>query len=80
MSIELLRSAFLWCAVLNYVVLLVWFLIFVLSHTWLYRLCSRWFRLTSEQFDAINLGGIVVYKAAILLLNLVPYLALRILG
>jgi hypothetical protein len=60
--------------------MLVWFLLFVLPHSWLYRLCSRWFRLTLEQFDVINFGGIVLYKAAILLLNLVPYLALRIIG
>ena len=80
MSIEVVRNAFLWCAVLNYALMLVWFLLFVLPHSWLYRLCSRWFRLTLEQFDVINFGGIVLYKAAILLLNLVPYLALRIIG
>jgi len=80
MSIEMVRSALLWCAVLNYVLLMVWFLLFVLPHGWLYRLCSRWFRLTLEQFDVINFSGIVLYKVAILLLNLVPYLALRIIG
>lgn len=80
MSIEVVRSALLWCAVLNYVVMLFWLLLFVLPHSWLYRICSRWFSLTSEQFDVINFGGIVLYKVAILLLNLAPYLALRIVG
>lgn len=78
MSLEVVRSTLLWCAVLNYLVMLFWFLLFVLPHRWLYRICSRWFPLTSEQFDVINFSGIVLYKVAILLLNLVPYLALRI--
>jgi len=80
MSIEVVRSALLWCTFLNYAVLLVWFLLYALPHNWLYRLWAKWFRLTLEQFDAINFTGIVLYKAGILLLNLVPYVALRIVG
>jgi hypothetical protein len=80
MSIDVVRNAFLWCAGLNYVLMLFWFLLLVLPHSGLHRLCSRWFRLTLEQFDIINFSGIVLYKVAILLLNLVPYLALRIIG
>jgi hypothetical protein len=44
----------------------------------MYRLHGRWFRLSPEQFDAIHYGAMAVYKIGILLLNLVPYLALRI--
>jgi hypothetical protein len=74
------RSALLWCTFLNYALLLVWLLLYMLPHNWLYRLWAKWFRLTLEQFDAINFTGIVLYKAGILLLNLVPYVALRIVG
>jgi len=80
MSIEVVRSALLWCTFLNYALLLVWLLLYMLPHNWLYRLWAKWFRLTLEQFDAINFTGIVLYKAGILLLNLVPYVALRIVG
>ena len=80
MRIETLRDALLWCAVMNYGLLIVWFLLFVLSHEWFYRICSRWFRLTVEQFDAINFAGIALYKLGVLLFNLVPYIALRIVG
>jgi hypothetical protein len=61
MSIDVVRSALLWCTVINYVLLMVWFLLFVLAHQWFYRLCARWFRLTEEQFDAINFAGIAFY-------------------
>ncbi|MDR3633272.1 MAG: hypothetical protein P4L84_05500 [Isosphaeraceae bacterium] len=80
MSIELVRSALLWCTAINYGLLLVWFFIFVLPHGRLYRLWGRWFRLSVEQFDAVNFAGIALYKTGIILFNLVPYLALRIVG
>ena len=80
MSIDVVRNAFLWCTVINYVVLLTWFLLYVLPHRWLYRLWARWFPLTAEQFDAINFAGIALYKLGILLFNLAPYVALRIVG
>jgi hypothetical protein len=33
---------------------------------------------TEEQFDGFNLQGIILFKIAIILFNLVPYIALRI--
>jgi hypothetical protein len=38
----------------------------------------RWLRLSAEQFDAINYGGILLFRMGIILFNLVPYIALRI--
>jgi len=80
MSVDVVRNFFLWCTVINYLVLAVWFLLLVLPHQWLYRLWGKWLRLTTEQFDAINFAGIALYKLGILLFNLVPYVALRIVG
>jgi hypothetical protein len=77
---EMARNALLWCAVLNYGLVVVWFLLYVLAREWLYRLWGRWFRLTAEQLDTINFAGMVLYKVGILLFNLVPYVALRIVG
>ncbi len=42
----------------------------------LHRLWGRWFRLSTEQFDIINIGGITIYKIGILLFNIVPCIAL----
>jgi hypothetical protein len=77
---DAIRELLLWCAGINYTVLLVWFLVFTFAHGWMYRLHGRWFRLSPEQFDAIHYAAMAVYKIGILLLNLVPYLALRIVG
>ena len=74
------RSMLLWCAIVNYTMLITWFLMMVLPHEWLYRLWGRWFRLTREQFDAVNFAGIVFYKVLIILFNLVPFIVLLFVG
>ncbi len=78
MTIEVFRGVLAWSAVINLGLLLWWFLFFSLAHDWTYRLHGKWFKLTTEQFDALHYGGMAVFKLGILLFNLVPYLALRI--
>ena len=78
MTIEVVRRALLRCTVINYGILLVWFLVFILAHDWIYNLHDRWFRLSVEQFDMLHYAGISIYKIGIILLNLVPYIALHI--
>lgn len=74
------RDFLLWSTIVNYLVLLLWFGVFVLARGWMYRLHSRWFRLSEERFDTIHYAGMAAYKIGILLFNLVPFLALVILG
>ena len=80
MTTNVARQFLLWCTVIDYGVLLVWFLAFALAHDWLHRLHGRWFRLSREQFDALHYGGMSIFKIGILLFNLVPLVALSILG
>ena len=80
MSIDIIRSTLGWCTVINYGVLMVWVLVFMYAHDWMHRLHSQWFRLPAEQFDAIHYAGMAIYKLAILLFNLIPYIALLIVG
>lgn len=80
MNIVTLRDLLLYCTTINFGVLALWGLFFLLPHEWLYRLWGRVFRLSAEQFDTINVAGILFYKLGILLFNLFPYLALRIVG
>lgn len=78
MTVNELKEFLLCCLVINYSILLLWFGVFVMSHDWLYRSHTRWFRLSFEAFDALNYGGMAIYKVGIILLNLVPLLALCI--
>ena len=78
MTIEQIRDVLAWCSVINIGLLLWWFLMFALAHDFVYRLHGKWFRLTVERFDAIHYAGMAFFKIGIFLLNIVPYLALRI--
>jgi hypothetical protein len=78
MSIETARSFFLWCSVINYAVLLLWVALALFGRDGVLRLWSRGFRISPEQFDMINIGGITLYKTGIILFNLVPCIALYV--
>jgi len=52
-------------------------LLYLLAGNCLYRIGGEWFRLSREQFNAFQYGGIVLYKLGIVLFNLVPYIVLR---
>ncbi|MDH3283688.1 MAG: hypothetical protein OEQ13_03035 [Acidobacteriota bacterium] len=80
MTVEMIRDALAWCAVLNVGLLIWWFLFFVLVHDWMYRIHGTWFKLSVERFDAIHYVGMAVFKIAIWMFNIVPYLALCIVG
>ena len=78
MSIEIIRDILAWCAVLNFALLLLWFLLFTCAHNWVFRLHGRWFPLSEEKFNEIHYAAMAFYKLSFILLNLVPYLAIRI--
>jgi hypothetical protein len=62
MSIAMVRRALLWCAVINYGILLVWFLFFTLAHDWMYQFHGRWFHLSVEQFDMLHYAEMSIFQ------------------
>ncbi len=78
MKVETAQSFFLWCTVINFGILLLWSLVFKLAHDWHYRMTSKWFRVSVEQYDLLIFWGVTLFKVAILVFSLVPYLALCI--
>lgn len=80
MDLSTLRDVLLWSMVVNYAILLVWFVVFSRAHDAVYRMHTRWFRLSPETFDALNYGGMAVYKIGVLLLNVVPLIAVALSG
>jgi hypothetical protein len=66
----------LYTALVNYAVLIVWFLAFMAARDWLYRVHTNWFKLSPDEFDAIHYGGMAVYKLGILLFNVAPLVGL----
>ena len=80
MTLETVRDVFAWCTVINSGLFLFWFLCFRLGRGWIHRYHGKWFHISADKFDAIHYGSMIVFKSGIILFNLVPYLALRIVG
>jgi len=80
MTVEGLRCVLGWCSVINMGLLLWWFLFFAFARDWVYKMHSRWFKISKESFEVIHYGGIAFFKICILVFNVVPYIALRIVG
>ena len=78
MTPEAIRSVLAWCTLMNLLLLLFWFAYFRMAHDWLYGIHRRWFDIAADKFDTIHYGAMAGFKLGIILFNLVPYLALRI--
>ncbi|WP_228124668.1 DUF6868 family protein [Glaciimonas soli] len=76
MDIHLLKEILLWCAIINYALLLMWAGIFIFAHDWLFRWHKWWFTFSVETFDALHYAGMGIYKIAIWLFLLVPLIVL----
>ena len=80
MTVELFLDFLGLCAVINIGLLLFWVLWLALAHDFVYRVHGRFLKLSIEKFDAIHYTGMVFFKMCIFVFNIVPYLALRIIG
>lgn len=78
MTLEMLQSVLGWSAIINMAILLWWFLIIMYARDWIYQLHSKFYDITKEHFNLLHYAGIMLYKIAIWLLFIVPYIALRI--
>jgi len=80
MDIEFVTAFFMWCSIINGGLLLFWTLMWMLSPNLVYKTQSSWFPMPREQFDLVMYKFIGLFKIMFLVFNLVPYLALQIVG
>lgn len=80
MNIQLLKSFFMWSATINFGVLILWFLAIAAWKESFYKLQTRWFPMSKERLIVCNYVMYGLYKLAIILFNLVPWLVLSILA
>jgi hypothetical protein len=78
MSAAQIESVLLWCTAINYCLLIAWVLIATLARIPWQRMQTRIFHVSAEGVDDLNWAGIALYKLAIVMFNLVPYIALRL--
>ncbi|HIO92306.1 MAG TPA: hypothetical protein EYG68_05595 [Leucothrix mucor] len=80
MDMQTLTLFFMWCTIINGGILTLWSIFFMFSPDLIYRLQSRWFPVPRETFSAIFYLLIGLFKIFFLTFNLVPYLALLMMG
>jgi len=77
MTLENMTFVLGWAAVLNYLVLILWFIIFAAGSNKIYLLHSHWFTLSKAHFSQLHYFGMMLYKLAIFLFLLTPYIILK---
>ena len=78
MNLDDLRTFFGWCTVINLALLLYWSFMFMFARGFVYKVHSRWFKLSDERFDALHYGGLAFFKIAVFVFNVAPWLALTL--
>jgi len=78
MTVELIMAVLGWCTLINIALLVWWLLFIVVAHDWTRRLHTKWFNLSPERFDTVHYSLMGVFKMGVIIFNLVPYIALRI--
>lgn len=80
MNIKTMTEFFKWCTIINIAVFALAVIMFFLAPGLVYK-TQRWFvPLTAEVFNAVFYGFLALYKICILVFNLVPYVAMRIIA
>ena len=76
MDANTIKAFLIYNILINYLILIIWFLVFVYAHDWLFRIHRKWFRLSIETFDKLNYISIAIYKIIVIAFNIVPLIAL----
>lgn len=80
MDIPTLTSFFMWCSVINVSLLTFWFATYALAPEFVYRTQNKWIPISRETFSLLFYGFLGIFKIFILVFNVVPYVALLIIG
>lgn len=80
MDIQTLQTFFMWCTIINAALLVLSGMICAFAGDWVYRVQSKWYPVSRDAFNVVIYSFIGVFKIFFLMFNLVPYVALLIVG
>ena len=80
MNIETLATFFGWCTVINFGLLLLAVVVWIVIKDAISKFAATLFGVTNEEMKASFLRVLLQYRAAIVILNLVPYIALKVMA
>ena len=80
MDIQTLIRFFMWCIIINGALLVFWTTMCILTPDLVYRTQSKWFPIPRETFNVVIYSFLGLFKIVFLVFNVVPYVALLIVG
>ncbi|MGB5439317.1 MAG: DUF6868 family protein [Gammaproteobacteria bacterium] len=80
MDIQTLTTFFMWCTIINGSILLLWAAFCLLTPDLVYRTQSLFFPIPRQTFDVIIYAFLGLFKIFFLVFNVVPFVALLIMG
>jgi hypothetical protein len=80
MDIETLTRFFMWCTIINGALLVFWIIMLISAPEMIYRTQQIWFPIPRETFNIVMYCFLGFFKIIFLVFNLVPWLALLIVG
>lgn len=78
MSIPTLTTFFMWCTILNAVILIAWTIVFGFAPDFTYRMQTKFFPMPRETFNVVVYSALAMFRIFFVIFNLVPYVALLI--
>ena len=80
MDLQTLTSFFMWCTIIDGGILIAWTVFSVRAPDLVYRTQSKWFPIPRETFNVVIYSFLGLFKIVFLVFNVVPYVALLIVG
>jgi hypothetical protein len=78
MDLQILTQFFMWCTIINVVLVIGTALIWLFGADFVYKMHGRFFPMPRETFNAIFYTFIGIYKLLVYVFSLVPWIALLI--
>ena len=80
MAYEVLFEFFIWNTVFNIIVLAWWSVWIMTAGDFVYKIHTKWFEMSREDFNKLHYFGLAFYKLMIILFSAVPLLVLWKIG
>lgn len=80
MDIETLTTFFMWCTIINGAMLVFSAVMCMLVTDFVYRMHSKWFNISRDAFNVAIYSFLGLFKIFFIFFNVVPYVALLIIG
>ncbi len=80
MDIQTLTRFFMWCTILNLGFLTLTSIACIFFADFSYRMNHKYFSISREAFNVVIVSFIGLFKIVVIVFNIVPYIALLIIG